>query len=245
MLVFGGAGVGSLDDNPPHYNDLWELTLSGSPAWNELTPSGSLPGGRTDHEAIYDPARDRMILFEGAILPYFYGTYDDLWAIQLNGPLAWSRLAPTRPPGYRFGRGGSMALYDPRRDRMVVFGGYDTWAGERDDTLELLWGTPVSVGDDQQVPRGLFLHPPYPNPFASHVTFGFTLAQPVHAQVTVHDIRGRLIRTLLPGTDLPAGTFRYVWKGTDDRGQRVCSGLYVCNLKVGEQTYQRRVVLLR
>jgi len=59
MIVFGG--VDSL-----YRNDVHELTLGGAPAWNLIAPSGTPPDVRNTHSLIYDPLRDRMLLFAGA-----------------------------------------------------------------------------------------------------------------------------------------------------------------------------------
>jgi hypothetical protein len=126
MVVFGGtAGNGIL------FNDVWALSLAGSPAWSELIPAGTQPPVRYDHTAIYDPVRDRMVMFGGNAEPY--GSYlNDTWALSLSGSPAWSELAPAGTlPSARI---GPSAIYDPVRDRMVVFGGFsypyhnDTWA---------------------------------------------------------------------------------------------------------------------
>ena len=112
MVMFGGWD-GTLR------NDVWTLSLSGSPAWTQLAPSGARPGGRQDHTAIYDPVRDRMVVFGG-----IGGVYlNDVWTLSLSGSTAWTSLAPggAAPSG----RHGHTALYDPVRDRMVVFAGYD------------------------------------------------------------------------------------------------------------------------
>ena len=75
------------------------------------------PSGRSEHTAIYDPVRDRMVVFGG-----YDGTLrNDVWALSLSGSPAWSALAPAgSPPSARYGH---TAIYDPVRDRMVVFGG--------------------------------------------------------------------------------------------------------------------------
>ena len=46
-------------------NDVWALSLSGSPTWAQLAPAGTPPGAWYGHSAIYDPARDRMVVFGG------------------------------------------------------------------------------------------------------------------------------------------------------------------------------------
>jgi hypothetical protein len=113
MVVFGGLAASN------HRNDVWVLSLAGTPAWTALTPTGTPPGARWEHSAIYDPVRDRMVVFGGQAAGS--SSYNDVWALSLAGTPAWTQLTPTAtPPSVR--RGHS-AIYDPVRDRMVVFGG--------------------------------------------------------------------------------------------------------------------------
>jgi hypothetical protein len=113
ILVFGGYLGFPL-------NDVWALSLAGSPAWTQLTPSGTLPSARNQHSAIYDSVRDRMVVFGGYDNS---GRRNDVWALSLAGTPAWTQLTPSgTPPNARFRH---RAIYDPVRDRMVVFGGYD------------------------------------------------------------------------------------------------------------------------
>ena len=57
MLVHGGYG-----DNGAMMTDTWELTLTGTPTWNQLSPVGPAPGERYNHLAILDPVRDRLVI---------------------------------------------------------------------------------------------------------------------------------------------------------------------------------------
>jgi hypothetical protein len=124
MLVHGG------DAGAPRFGDLWELRLSGTPVWQELAPTGTPPSARTNHTVVYDPVRDRLVLFGGDD----GGTArDDVWELTLGGTPAWNLLTPTGTPGPRHSHA---AIYDPARDRMVVHGGQidvdnvfgDAWA---------------------------------------------------------------------------------------------------------------------
>ncbi len=69
-----------------------------------------------------------------------------------------------------------------------------------------------------------------PNPFNPMTEIAFEIAQPGRCELTVHDVRGRLVRTLVAG-DLPAGRFDERWDGLDDSGQRVSSGIYMARLR--------------
>jgi len=124
LVVFGGSSYvfGT-------FNDVWALPLSGVPKWSELRPTGARPTARNLQSAIYDPVGDRMIIF-GGFSPLGGGQLlNDVWAFSFAS-LSWTRLLPagTLPAA----RNGHSAIFDPVRDRMIVFGGgYDpnqTWA---------------------------------------------------------------------------------------------------------------------
>src|SRR5208283_5530641 len=57
MIIYGGS-CGSV------LNDVWVLStangLVGTPAWTQLSPTGSSPSGRENHTAIYDDVTNRM-----------------------------------------------------------------------------------------------------------------------------------------------------------------------------------------
>jgi len=123
MIIFGG-GSGSHD-----YADVWALSLTEPVAWTQIVVVGGTPDGRGAPSLIYDPVRDRLIMFGG-----FHGDMDDsVWVLPLSGVPAWSRFYPPGGPPPK--RGTHAAIYDPIRDRMIIFGGggdegiyNDTWA---------------------------------------------------------------------------------------------------------------------
>jgi hypothetical protein len=116
MVVFGGYYY----DGTPHFlNDVWALSLDGTSAWTHLTPTGAPPVGRELHSAIYDPVRDRMVVFGG--YENSGSDVNEVWALSLAGTPAWTELAPTGTPPSA--RESHSSIYDPVRDRMVVFGG--------------------------------------------------------------------------------------------------------------------------
>jgi hypothetical protein len=116
MLVFAGLGVNYYSDN-----GVWELSLSGTPTWTQLTTSGAPPTWRADHVGLYDPLRDRMLIVGGSRAD----TYDEVWELSLGTSPTWTKLntsnsltAPHPLQSYDYA-----VIYDPRRDRLVVHGG--------------------------------------------------------------------------------------------------------------------------
>src|SRR5215469_4317525 len=124
MIVFGGCA--DIYCGIP-LNDTWVLTNangSGStPAWTQLAPAGTLPSPRDLHNAVYDAANNRMIVYSGEGAGSV--GLSDVWVLSnangLGGTPSWTQLSPTggTPSAYD----GSAAVYDPATNTMMVFGG--------------------------------------------------------------------------------------------------------------------------
>jgi len=135
LVLFGGSAEGGATP----YNDVWSLSLAGTPDWIELAPNGSIPGVRDGATMVYDPAQQRALMFggyNGAGLT----SYSDTWQLALSAdPPTWTRLLAFSPAGTRRNH---TAVLDPVGNRMIVFGGSGA-AGRRNDTWALsLSGTP-------------------------------------------------------------------------------------------------------
>lgn len=83
-----------------------------------------------------------------------------------------------------------------------------------------------------------------PNPFNPATTIAFELAAPGEVSITVYDVSGRMIRSLVNG-HLPAGLHEVSWNGRDRSGATVASGVYFYRLMSGEILETRKMVLLR
>jgi hypothetical protein len=87
----------------------------------------------------------------------------------------------------------------------------------------------ADVGPGESVAR-LALAAPRPNPSHTSVLLDFTLPMSAHATLAIHDVAGRLVRTLVEG-ELPAGEHSVVWDGTDVSGRAASPGLYFARLR--------------
>ena len=106
-----------------------------------------------------------------------------------------------------------------------------------------------SPGTDVPIPESAIqwangLRPGFPNPFRSEANIVFTVKNPSPVRLTVYDIAGRRVRTLVDEVRLP-GRHRVIWAGRDNHGQRVASGVYFCRLEVGRWSESRRLLRLR
>jgi hypothetical protein len=82
-----------------------------------------------------------------------------------------------------------------------------------------------------------------PTPFNPSTVLSFYLGGAAKAELTIYDLRGSRVVTLVDGR-LEPGDHQYVWKGQDDRGARVASGLYLVRLEVDGKTRSVRKIAL-
>lgn len=89
------------------------------------------------------------------------------------------------------------------------------------------------------------LHGAAPNPFNPATSIRFSLTSDVaHASLRVYDVAGRLVKNLHQGS-LPAGDHQTMWRGDDDSGRAVASGVYYVRLEADGQSETRPMVLAR
>ena len=90
----------------------------------------------------------------------------------------------------------------------------------------------------------LTLMPADPNPFRSTTRLRFALPRDGEARLVVHDLGGRVVRTLAEGLHV-AGTHACEWDGCSQAGQEMPSGLYFMRLVVDDRSLSRKVLLAR
>lgn len=113
-----------------------------------------------------------------------------------------------------------------------------------------LWASPLSnpvataVDEPVPVPGVHRLIGAYPNPFNPRTEIRFELARATRVRVDIHDVRGRLVRTLINEPRL-AGPHSLTWNGVDQRGAAVSSGSYYLRLVADDRVETQKVVLLK
>ena len=84
----------------------------------------------------------------------------------------------------------------------------------------------------------------FPNPMSPRTTIHFDLKRAGEASLTVYDVTGRRVATLLRGA-LQAGPHDVQWNGRDDNGSLLRSGVYLYELAMGKDRLSRRIALMR
>jgi len=84
----------------------------------------------------------------------------------------------------------------------------------------------------------------YPNPFRNQTQIHFTLPEARAVTVSVYDVTGRRVATLL-NQSLRAGPHEVQWDGRSSTGRTLSSGVYLYRVEAGEYSQTRRMVLIR
>jgi len=93
-------------------------------------------------------------------------------------------------------------------------------------------------------PTILQLLPNVPNPFNPSTRLRFVTAGEVPVQLRIVDARGRTVRHALSGV-LSAGSHEWIWRGTDDSGRPVASGVYTVILETPGRREGRPITLVK
>jgi hypothetical protein len=98
--------------------------------------------------------------------------------------------------------------------------------------------------NEELFPEKFALHQNYPNPFNPITTLRYDLPENSYVNVTVYDILGRQVRTLVNQTQ-DAGFKSVLWDATNDYGKPVSAGVYLYQIQAGEFVQTRKMVLLK
>jgi hypothetical protein len=116
MLVYGGVDPFANEVR----GEVRTLSLGDHPRWTSLEPRGEPPPLRTGNTAIFDEKHGELIVYGGRAAADG-GLLGDVWALDLGPQPRWRQVkvrdeAPAS-------RAGHTAIYDVRRERMLVTGG--------------------------------------------------------------------------------------------------------------------------
>jgi hypothetical protein len=90
----------------------------------------------------------------------------------------------------------------------------------------------------------LALHQNFPNPFNPSTSIRYELPVKTVVMVEIYDVSGGRVARLVDGEE-DRGPHVAEWRGLDDRGRPVASGVYFYRLRAGKETISKKMVLLR
>ena len=90
---------------------------------------------------------------------------------------------------------------------------------------------PVGISRElSNSPDGVTYFNSYPNPFSSYASIVYLLEKAMDMEVSVYNVSGQQIRILHSGFQME-GEHQIHWDGTNESGQQVDPGIYLCLLK--------------
>ena len=103
---------------------------------------------------------------------------------------------------------------------------------------------PVGIDDNPIVSHVVDLGNNYPNPFNPETTINYSLKENTKISLNIYNIKGEKVKTLVNKL-LPAGEHSIIWKGKNDSGKSVTSGVYFYKLKAGEFNCTKKMILMK
>ena len=139
--------------------------------------------------------------------------------------------------------------YDPEDDGTIIgsLGVHEHWnnatakqysrnlgTGEGIELVRIE-GVTTAIEENTTIVNDFKLDQNYPNPFNPSTTISFKTAQTANVQLTVYDVLGRRVKVLLNDM-IPQGRHNIRWNGTNDMGNSVVNGIYICRMTIKSKT---------
>jgi len=179
-------------------------------------------------------------IFEGVNLDYGSGPYVEDWPDYINpygqGTVVNLKYGPSKNAGIQytgtFGNGTAEGKLVYLASPLETITGLENRNLVMNRILNFFFPSTVIDLENPRIsnlPKEFNLLPNYPNPFNSQTNIVYHLPQNAHVKISVYDINGRLVSTIVNNTQ-QAGVHRKNWNGINNRYLPAASGLYIVKL---------------
>lgn len=147
-------------------------------------------------------------------------------------------------------------LYDASNDNILdanetILFQNDSTIGNPDSLFLITSSTPTD-NYQSNMPHYFELKQNYPNPFFIGSGYGelpktritYQLPKASNVKIVVYNIRGELVKTLV-NERKDAGYYNVIWNGKNDKSRLVGTGIYFYQLKSGNNSKIKKMLLLR
>ncbi len=102
---------------------------------------------------------------------------------------------------------------------------------------------PYAVDDEPHFTDDIIKLSNFPNPFTNSTTISFLTTKPTkNTKITIYNIKGQKIKTLLNNQIMKGGNYKIIWNGTNSRNKRVGSGIYFVKLRTEKYVNVKKIV---
>ena len=104
----------------------------------------------------------------------------------------------------------------------------------------------LNTEEAPEIPVEFSLYQNYPNPITTSTTISFSTPEYTdNAEIIIYNVKGQLVKTLLPTTTHQSALTTVFWNGKDENGNQLSNGIYFYKLTSGEKTALKKMILLR
>jgi hypothetical protein len=255
--VYESQPVQPEDDHTPDPGQICFVT--GNASVGGTAGENDVDGGRT---TLISPVFN-MVDATSATLSYWRWYTNDLgnspgedyWSVDVSADgVDWVQLEHTMASDnswseHGFDLGSYIPFTDAVRFRFIAAdegNGSLVEAAVDDITVSIIRAPLTGVGETAAGDEyRLKLDPCVPNPMNPSTMIAFELPAAGPVTLSVYDVSGRLVRTLLSGDAIAAGPHTLYWDGRNRRGRQAASGVYFVSLQTERFEISRSVTMLR
>jgi hypothetical protein len=160
-------------------------------------------------------------------------------------PWSWASATDINESSYASGASATSITVNPTKEQEACI----AWGDTRTWTYEIYFDALYDLGPSSDVAGPSFeTNLPFigvvGEPMSGAGTFLLELPNPAWSELSIHDLSGRRIRTLLD-RQISEGSHRIDWDGRNDRGMPVGSGIYYLSLRQNHGELHKRFTLIR
>lgn len=113
-----------------------------------------------------------------------------------------------------------------------------------DDAAMFRWSLQVGVAEQEDAGISGILLSAHPNPARIHTSIQYAIATQCHVQITLYDVQGRHVRTLVEA-EHAAGAYCVSWNGRDANDRPAAAGIYLCKMTTETDENIYKIILLQ
>ena len=85
----------------------------------------------------------------------------------------------------------------------------------------------------------------YPNPFNPQTNINFNLTRLSKISLSIYNIKGQLVSKLIDNETFQKGIHSIIWNGKNNKGKEVSTNVYLYTLRIGDNSFSKKMLLLK